>query len=558
MQRPMHSLLSIAVVVLISIPCLLAQQPTQVAFDALQTQVATAVASKDYPTMEALTRAQVALQPENASANYNLACALAMQGKNDAALSALAKSASLGFADAKLLQQDPDLAPLRSDPSFPALISTVTMNQRGAGAQPSPSLPSVPPLPPLPGATSVPPAVSPLPAGVPPIERPMPANIPPLPLPAAVPPTAAGGSKIGTKVQGLWRGQWWPATVTAEQNGQYYVRYDNGSASTDEWLTPDKIAFPETDGLPGPGSQVKVEWSGSWYDARVQKRNGNQWWVNYYGYPESSNEWVPLERLKNKDGSAIQGNANATVPAAEPRIPATPASAPADTSAAAPAADGAGGLDWVYIETKVLPPKLGGTTFMGYRLMPNGIVTRGGVQMDKSANPAFDYAASAASDPHYVGHYTRQGAEMVFTFEGGTVRKFKIQDASPAPKLLPLVRAGKLPQGHGLSGKYHTQKGYMGSAMGGMLTAAIRFEPDGTFALTKRATSVAGSTGGAFSQSTEGGQEIIGTYNVQEWVLTYTLGGESTRVIAYTYDQDSTGPTPSVIGFTGYTFNRSK
>ena len=146
---------------------------------------------------------------------------------------------------------------------------------------------------------------------------------------------------------------------------------------------------------------------------------------------------------------------------------------------------------------------------------------------------------------------------MVFTFEGGTVRKFKIQDASPAPKLLPLVRAGKLPHGHGLSGNYHTQKGYMGSAMGGMLTAAIRFEPDGTFALTKRATSVAGSTGGAFSQSTEGGQEIVGTYSVQDWVLTYTLGGESTRVIAYTYDLDSTGPTPSVIGFTGYTFNRS-
>jgi hypothetical protein len=91
-----------------------------------------------------------------------------------------------------------------------------------------------------------------------------------------------------------------------------------------------------------------------------------------------------------------------------------------------------------------------------------------------------------------------------------------------------------------------------------MLTAAIRFEQDGTFALTKRATSVAGSTGGAFSQSTEGGQEILGTYTVQDWVLTYTLGGESTSVIAYTYDLDSTGSAPSVIGFTGYTFNRSK
>lgn len=541
MQRMMHSLLAIAVTVLISISSLFAQQATQAAFDALQKQVETAVAAKDYSTMEALTRAQVALQPENASASYNLACAQAMQGKKDLALAALAKSASLGFADVKLLEQDPDLTSLHNDPSFPALISIVQLNQRGAGA-PSP--------PPFPGASSLPPAAPAQPAGQSPLQ---------LPMPASIPPAAPGGAaKVGAKVQGLWRGQWWPATVTAEKDGQYYVRYDNGSASTDEWLTADKIAFPEADGLPGPGSQVKVEWNGSWYDARVQKRNGNQWWVNYYGYPESSNEWVPLERLKNKDGSAIQGNANAApvmaaTPAAEARIPAIP---PAPGTAA-PAATG-GGFDWVYIETKVLPPNLGGTTFMGYRLMPNGIVARGGVQMDKSASPSFDYAASAALDPHYVGHYSQQGGEMVFTFEGGTVRKFKIQEASPAPKLLPLVRAGKLPQGHGLSGKYHTQKGHMGSTLGAMLTAAIRFEPDGTFALTKRATSVAGSTGGAFAQSTEGGQEIVGTYNVQDWVLTYTLGGESTRVIAYSYDLDSTGPEPSVIGFTGYTFNRSK
>lgn len=542
-------LLSLAVLWLAPASSSTAQEPTQAAYEALQKQVETAITAKDYASLEALTRAQIALQPEDASASYNLACALAMQGKKDLALAALAKSAAFGLAEPALFDQDPDIASLRDDPSFPALKSIVQMNQRNNATRPPP-----PPLSP----SAVPPAPA-QPATGQQMQLPMPQTNSPTPLPAAVPAAAAGGgSKVGAKVQGLWRGQWWPATVTAEKDGQYFVRYDGGSASTDEWLAPDQIAFPEPDGLPGPGSQVKVEWNGSWYDARVQQREGNKWWVNYYGYPESSNEWVPLARMKNKDGSAIQGNANAApamaaAPAAEPRIPAPPAVQPAT----APPATG-GGLDWVYIETKVLPANLGGTTFMGYRLMPNGIVTRGGVQMDKSASPSFDYAASAASDPHYVGHYSQQGGEMVFTFEGGTVRKFKIQEASPAPKLLPLVRAGKLPQGHGLSGKYHTQKGYMGSAMGAMLTAAIRFEQDGTFALTKRATSVAGSTGGAFSQSTEGGQEILGTYTVQDWVLTYTLGGESTSVIAYTYDLDSTGSAPSVIGFTGYTFNRSK
>lgn len=492
-----------------------AQQPMQAAYDALQQQLAGPVAAKDYKTMESLTRAQITLIPTSAEAHYNLACALAMQGRKDEALQTLTKSAAFGFADAALLDTDPDLASLRDMPDFAAVKAVVALATRAPATQAAPA--------------------------------------------AAPPDQAAGGSKIGAKVQGLWRGQWWPATVTAEKDGQYFVRYDGGSASTDEWLTPDKIAFPEPDGLPGPGSQVKVEWNGSWYDARVQKREGNQWRVNYYGYPASSDEWVPLSRMKNKDGSAIQGNANAAAPALPPAPPASPVPAPAANVATPAPAAGGGGLDWVYIETKILPKNLGGNSFMPYRLMPNGIVARGGTQMDLTASAAFDYAASAAADPHYFGHWARQGGEIVLTFEGGTVRKFKVEDAAPAPKLLPLVRAGKLPQGHGLSGKYIGQKGMLGAGSSkdwAMMAAAIWFELDGTMRMTKQTTIATGSDS-SFKQSTTGGGELVGTYNVQDWVLTYQLGGKTTQVIAHTYDLDSTGPTPPIIGFMSTTFKRA-
>lgn len=496
-----------------------AQQPMQAAYDALQQQLAGPVAAKDYKTMESLTRAQITLIPTSAEAHYNLACALAMQGRKDEALQTLTKSAAFGFSDAALLDTDPDLASLRDMPAFAAVKAVVALATRS----------------PAPGAA---------------------------PAPAAPPAPIAGASKIGAKVQGLWRGQWWPATVTAEKDGQYFVRYDGGSASTDEWLTPDKIAFPEPDGLPGPGSQVKVEWNGSWYDARVQKREGNQWRVNYYGYPASSDEWVPLARMKNKDGSAIQGNANAAVPAATmPAPPPLPLpTVPAPAGAAAPPVAGGGGLDWVYIETKILPKNLGGNSFMPYRLMANGVVARGGTQMDLTASASFNYAASAAADPHYFGHWARQGSEMVLTFEGGTVRKFKIEDAAPAPKLLPLVRAGKLPQGHGLSGKYIGQKGMFGTDKyqdWAAMAAAIWFELDGTMRMTKQTTVAAGSEGGGFVQGTTGGGELVGTYEVSDWVLTYHLGGKTTQVVGYTYDLESTGATPPVIGFMSTTFKRA-
>ena len=49
---------------------------------------------------------------------YNLACLRATQGEVDAAFRALDESRKRGLRDQALLQQDPDLMPLRGDPRF--------------------------------------------------------------------------------------------------------------------------------------------------------------------------------------------------------------------------------------------------------------------------------------------------------------------------------------------------------------------------------------------------------------------------------------------------------
>jgi tetratricopeptide (TPR) repeat protein len=72
-----------------------------------------------------MDRKLVRLQPLNATAHYNLACSLALLGRQPDALASLAQSIALGYDDAAWMARDPDLAPLRKRPDFQALLDLV-------------------------------------------------------------------------------------------------------------------------------------------------------------------------------------------------------------------------------------------------------------------------------------------------------------------------------------------------------------------------------------------------------------------------------------------------
>lgn len=69
-----------------------------------------------------MDRKLVRLEPENATAHYNLACSLALCKKRPDALKSLRKAVSLGYNDADWMRQDPDLETLKSDPEFQKLL----------------------------------------------------------------------------------------------------------------------------------------------------------------------------------------------------------------------------------------------------------------------------------------------------------------------------------------------------------------------------------------------------------------------------------------------------
>jgi tetratricopeptide (TPR) repeat protein len=70
-----------------------------------------------------MDRKLVRLQPDNATAHYNLACSLALSRRRPDALKALRKAVALGYADLNWMLRDPDLENLKGDPAFKKLIS---------------------------------------------------------------------------------------------------------------------------------------------------------------------------------------------------------------------------------------------------------------------------------------------------------------------------------------------------------------------------------------------------------------------------------------------------
>ena len=72
-----------------------------------------------------MDRKLVRLQPENATAHYNLACSLALSKRPAEAMTTLAQAIALGYDDAEWMANDPDLAPLQRRPEFKTLLDLV-------------------------------------------------------------------------------------------------------------------------------------------------------------------------------------------------------------------------------------------------------------------------------------------------------------------------------------------------------------------------------------------------------------------------------------------------
>jgi predicted esterase len=90
---------------------------------ALEREIHQSFQEKKYDVAEKKCREQLALAANSPGAEYNLACALARQGKSADALSALSSAIEHGYEDAAHMKEDDDLASLRAETKFGELAA---------------------------------------------------------------------------------------------------------------------------------------------------------------------------------------------------------------------------------------------------------------------------------------------------------------------------------------------------------------------------------------------------------------------------------------------------
>jgi hypothetical protein len=102
----------------------------------------------------------------------------------------------------------------------------------------------------------------------------------------------------------LWKNQWWPAVVVdvSSSGSECKVHYQGYGAKYDEWVGKDRIKVfgreAQQDRTYRNGERVQVYWGDRWWNAKIVKKRGDMYYVNYEGYGRNWNEWVGMDRVR--------------------------------------------------------------------------------------------------------------------------------------------------------------------------------------------------------------------------------------------------------------------
>ncbi|MBF0422132.1 MAG: RNA-binding protein [Magnetococcales bacterium] len=83
-----------------------------------------------------------------------------------------------------------------------------------------------------------------------------------------------------------WKGSWYDAKVLDVSGTRLLVHYTGYDSSWDEWVTMNRVA-------------IQVLWKGKWYNASTIRAEEGQVLVHYTGYDNSWDEWVDPSRIRS-------------------------------------------------------------------------------------------------------------------------------------------------------------------------------------------------------------------------------------------------------------------
>ena len=96
---------------------------------------------------------------------------------------------------------------------------------------------------------------------------------------------------IGSKIKVEYEGKYYDATIQKSDGDFYYITYNNYDKSYDEWVLYDRIRT-------GNEKTKEVLWEGKYYNAEILETKDNKCYVHYIGYDYSWDEWTDLKNIK--------------------------------------------------------------------------------------------------------------------------------------------------------------------------------------------------------------------------------------------------------------------
>jgi len=106
---------------------------------------------------------------------------------------------------------------------------------------------------------------------------------------------------VGDQIKVEWKGSWFDANVLQTNGENYLITYIGFDSNWDEWVTTERIR-KVSNTLHSVGDQIKVEWNGSWWDAKIHEIDGERHRITYIGFDSSWDEWITAERIQTLTG----------------------------------------------------------------------------------------------------------------------------------------------------------------------------------------------------------------------------------------------------------------
>lgn len=103
--------------------------------------------------------------------------------------------------------------------------------------------------------------------------------------------------RVGSIVEVNWQGEWYSAKILQNQSGAHYVEYDGFGNEWNEWV-PSKRVREKNQSRFKIGSEVSVEWKGQWFKAKIIDAREGEYYVHYMGFERKWDEWVKPNRVK--------------------------------------------------------------------------------------------------------------------------------------------------------------------------------------------------------------------------------------------------------------------